>query len=776
MTRLSHGVAMQRADEPNADAGGGQVTDTADVARRSSARHRYERTRTWLVGADPGLIRLRTATRTSLTLGVTLLVLSLLATVAGQPLTVALLGVVIAMLSAMAVNDPDPRQQNITMALLPVPAAAAVSLGAVLSPHLIAGDITFVLIMFAAVYVRRFGGRGMALGMVAFMTYFFALFLRATVSQLPWLIGAVVVGTACSFCIRTYVLPVRPERVLRRTLRALWARAGALVDATSAALQAGNFDEPHQHRLRRRATQLNQTALMVEDQLDDNVDAAMLWPGVDDDLLTVRLFDAELAAERLATAGGVAAAAADIRMETRNELLDVLGLLRVALSNPSRAQLDQVQHRAEQMLHQRAAAPGDAEPLSIPAYRLALAIVAMAEATRQAWALADPAPGTPSPEANSPGREQAGRADDDPGSSGAAGEPDEDADPNTSWSDRLRPTTRQAIQVAVAASWAIVAGEYVSPARWYWAVIAAFVIFSGTTSRGEIISKGWQRLLGTALGVPAGVLVASAVGGDTALALVLIFVCMFLAFYLMKVAYSLMAFWITTMLALLYGLLGQFSVSVLLVRIEETAVGAVIGVAAAVLVLPTSTRTTVRKAADTFLTTLEELVEAAAQILLDEQDGQDLTEQARDLGQQLQQLRSSAAPLTIGLAGLSGRGSTRRAVRVLTACDHYARSLAQSSSSRARLAEPRLPDTIRPAVDRIKSNIRGLVSALSGAEPSSVQPAADLLDAAEKTLTDQGDAPSPHGEQSALRDALHALQHLDQAVVGLARELGAGPR
>jgi len=38
-----------------------------------------------------------------------------------------------------------------------------------------------------------------------------------------------------------------------------------------------------------------------------------------------------------------------------------------------------------------------------------------------------------------------------------------------------------------------------------------------------------------------------------------------------------MTFWISTMLALLYGLLGEFTVPLLLLRIEETAVGAVIG-------------------------------------------------------------------------------------------------------------------------------------------------------------------------------------------------------
>lgn len=145
----------------------------------------YERARNWVIGSDPGLLRLRMATRTTAALGLSLLALWLLTRATGQPLTVALLGVVITMVASRSVNEPDPRQQRITMALLPVPAAVAITAAAVLAPHPVAGDVVFVLIVFAAAYIRRFGARGRALGMVAFMSYFFTLYLRARVSGCP---------------------------------------------------------------------------------------------------------------------------------------------------------------------------------------------------------------------------------------------------------------------------------------------------------------------------------------------------------------------------------------------------------------------------------------------------------------------------------------------------------------------------------------------------------------------------------------------------------------
>ena len=198
----------------------------------------------------------------------------------GQPLTVALLGVVITMVASRSVNEPDPRQQRITMALLPVPAALAITAAAVLAPHTVASDVVFVMVVFTAAYIRRFGARGRALGMVAFMAYFFTLYLRASISELPWMIGAVAVGTVCTFVMTTYVLPDRPERVLRATIRALRARMAIVVDTTAEAVRTGRFDERRRRRMRARTIRLNETALMVQSQIEDKADPAMLWPGV----------------------------------------------------------------------------------------------------------------------------------------------------------------------------------------------------------------------------------------------------------------------------------------------------------------------------------------------------------------------------------------------------------------------------------------------------------------------------------------------------------------
>ncbi|OBK20304.1 FUSC family protein [Mycobacterium sp. 1245852.3] len=727
-----------------------------------------------MIGSDPGLLRLRMATRTTAALGLSLLALFILTKATGQPLTVALLGVVITMVASRSVNEPDPRQQRITMALLPLPAAVSITAAAVLAPHLVASDVVFVVVVFTAAYIRRFGARGRALGMVAFMSYFFTLYLHARLAELPWMIGAVAVGTVCTFVMSTYVMPDRPERVLRDTVRALRARMAIVIDTTAEAVRTGRLDERRRRRMRARTIRLNETALLVQSQIEDKADPATLWPGVTAEQLAPWLLDAELAIEWVATAGRRAAVLAceapdAIPAPTRAALVAALTELARAIRLPEPDGLRRAADRAQRLLDEQrgpASDPAGDDSGATAVRRLALAIINAATATSDVRAIVD--------------RATTGRPLDDAATSPAAPEGDEpdeatEEEPST-W---LPPTTRQAIQVSVAASLAIVVGELVSPARWYWAVIAAFVIFAGTNSWGETLTKGWQRLLGTLLGVPCGVLVATLLTGHKTAALAGIFVCLFCAFYFMTVTYSLMTFWITTMLALLYGLLGQFSFGVLMLRIEETAIGAVIGATVAVLVLPTNTRTAIRIDTRAFLTSLSALIEVSAATMFGEADSASPSEQARQVGRDLQQFRVTAKPLLAGVAGLAGRRSIRRALRIFTACDRYGRSLARSAEQyRDPVGSPSLASELAQAfsaaADQTRRNIEALQEAIEGGHAPTLISAADELDAAETVARQQDgdgrDAMSP--DTRRFLTAVHALRQIERAIITAATNLG----
>ncbi len=425
-----------------------------------------------------------------------------------------------------------------------------------------------------------------------------------------------------------------------------------------------------------------------------------------------------------------------------------LGRLASAIRLPQTGGLQQAADLARQLLDQRPGPTAADSPGVIAVRRLAVAIMATARATAEVRTLVSSAAV----------------------SSGDAETPPPPAPANVAGTRGLRPTTRQAIQVAVAASLAIVVGEAVSPSRWYWAVIAAFVIFAGTNTWGETLTKGWQRLLGTALGVPSGVLVATLVSGDRVVSLVLIFVCLFCSMYFMRVAYGLMTFWITTMLALLYGLLGEFSFGLLMLRIEETAIGAVIGVAVAILVLPSNTQTAVRNDAHAFLTTLAELVETSVAHIFGDDPPSHPIEKARELDRTLQQFRETAKPLTAGVAGLSGRRSIRRGLRVLAACDRYGRTLAWNSG-RYDNASVQLTRVVKSAGGQIRRNIETLETIRD--HPATVVAAADLLDAADSLARHDDDDPQPGTGTRRLLTALHALRQMDRAIVTEAIDLGA---
>ena len=83
-------------------------------------------------------------------------------------------------------------------------------------------------------------------------------------------------------------------------------------------------------------------------------------------------------------------------------------------------------------------------------------------------------------------------------------------------------------------------------------------------------------------------------------------------FYLVSISYAAMIFFVTIMVSQLYSELHEFSASLLTLRLEETAIGAAIGIAVALVVLPTSTRDTVTSARSRYYTALGELLHASA--------------------------------------------------------------------------------------------------------------------------------------------------------------------
>ncbi len=148
---------------------------------------------------------------------------------------------------------------------------------------------------------------------------------------------------------------------------------------------------------------------------------------------------------------------------------------------------------------------------------------------------------------------------------------------------------RLAVQVTLASAIAMVAGVALSPERWFWAVMTAFIVFTNTQSRGETLVRGLARTGGTALGVVVGIVLATLVAGALVPTIVLATVALFIGFLIMVKSYSAFTLCLTIAISLIYGLLGEFTPQLMELRLEETLIGAAAGVLVSFSVLPTRT-------------------------------------------------------------------------------------------------------------------------------------------------------------------------------------------
>lgn len=710
---------------------------------------------------DPGHTRLHLASVATAAMLCAALLTTGVRVLTGAPVTIVLFSVVLAMISNLAVNEPELARRRVTTALMVLPAAASATLSALLAGHWIAADTVFVLIMMVAVGVRRFGPRGTALGMATFSPYFLVQFLQVGPPGLPYLLAAVVIGIGSTFVLRCLVFVRRVETVLEALVRAFEARLHVVLLAASDVLDAhGRLAAPDLAPLQRAEFRLNETALLVADRLDDADDDPAVRrpaylpggapPGGPDEAeseiagLRQWIVDSELAAERVAMAVRRSVEHHDaIPADDREALGAGVRALAAATSvGTPRPMAASLYGSARDAVDDIVARPGGSGP-DARAQRIGFAVLRLADAMQTTVEQAQ--------------RRIADRRDAD----ATPGTPSEPERPGEAESDGLRLHTRQAVQVGVAGGLAIVVGELISPDRWYWAVIAAFVVFAGTASRGDVLSRGWARAVGTAGGVVAGMLLALLVAGNVLASLVLLFVCVFLALYLVRISQTMMAFWITAVLALVYGVIGQFSIETMVLRVQETLAGGALGMLAAYLILPTRSRNAFADALDEALSAVDASLRCSVDRALGRWGTDDPLEKAREVGTAVATVRDRARPLEHPFIRRPLRRGVHHTVRVLGALDHYTRLLAAQA---ATAHVPGWAGTLDPAAVRVRENVDGLRRILNdgwgpsdrrehGPDSSSadygVASAEDLIDTAEADAAAQPADPPSAGPPSA---------------------------
>lgn len=557
----------------------------------------------------------------------------------GFPLTAVAPAIITVMLSLLAVRTGSVNERILTTGLMPLAATAGIALSTAADAlgGLLTGEVLFLVVIVVAVILRRFGPRATALGTIGFMGFFLALFLQATPDMILPMGIASLCGAIGALLARFVILREPARATWRRAVEALVARVGTLRAEIDARLLGANEPgrtaaspthsrqsvAPHDQTRHFGANEPGPTAaspthsrqsvaphddtrhfganepgrMPRTGRANERVAAELMrlndtavsmgsgFPFVDDlpaeqaDEIRGRVLDVDLAATELVAAvrAGGDDAAGTPRYQRAVTALD-------AALNAIRTEPDSARDTASTS-PDAASAAASSSPTPPPA---------------------------PSPD---PGDEQKKKA---------GGE-----------------NTRTAVQALLAAVVAMVVGNLVSPSQWFWAVVTSFLVFTGTASRGELAVKAWSRTIGTLGGVVAGVIVAALLDGLLPLQIIAALACIFLAIYLQPLSFALMTFFVTTLLGVVYSLLGSFSVDVLVLRLVETAIGAAAGLLAGAIVLPTRTRDVVRSNTAALLTAIATFLTDTAAALRSETPppGPDAVDEA------LQKLLTSAQPI-----------------------------------------------------------------------------------------------------------------------------------
>ncbi|MFE5571708.1 FUSC family protein [Amycolatopsis japonica] len=671
-----------------------------------------------LVASDPGLVRLRLGF--SAVLSIVVAVLAILPF--HQPLTVILVAAIAAMTSAFTVNDETPGKQAVTLILGLVLGAASLTAASVGSAVPPLDSIVFVLLIFVAVYAQRFGARGIALGSLSFFLFFFAMFLQTHLKQVPVLLLALTIGIAANAVVRFVLLRRHTDAEFLRIRRAFRARLAAVVRAAEDHLAVGGSERTRK-RLRTTNARMHESVLLIEDTAPEVTGADSV------NRLRRRAIEVELAVQWL-TITVQRTCAEDLDDDVRDDLIARMRRFRSLIErDPRELPLISETEEFSKMLVEGSridehAAPGDG-------VRRALAELALADVRAQRVAEHDVSDAVDDPE-----------------------DPDEEKSSAFAYDNQ----TRSAIQAVVGGGLAVLGGELVSSQRWYWAVLTVFVVFIGSSTAGATFVKGVRRIGGTLIGIVGGLVLTLLVSGSVPATLALILVCVFGMVYMARVSQVIMAFFITSMLGLLYSLLGTFSLEVLWIRVAETAVGAAAGVLAAVVIVPVRTRAVMLDDVSALLEELDEFVEKTAG-LLSGAENVSVIEKSRDLDRAVDKVRTTIEPLTHPVNLSSRRDYGWHVLTTVETIAFRARHVAARSQAGLLLNEA---DRLLLYTGRIRANTAVLREAIG-----------DPGGSGHGTLVrDDGTPVADRIDDPRARSVLTSLGHLDETVIALGRVFG----
>ncbi|MGR4844121.1 FUSC family protein [Rhizobium sp. LARHSG275] len=587
--------------------------------------------RDWLLANDPALSRLRMASRVTLTIVFSFLIL-LAIQMFLLPLPTAAfgLGIVLSIEGGVAVRDKGNTRQLVTRLFGCVASVGVVAIAAGLEDRRFLSDLVFLVVIALASAGRVFGPRGFAIGMFAFTSYFMGSYFRPSLAELPDVAIGPVVSVLVGHLVRAVLLPDDWQRDLLRSLESVRGRINQILFKLATLAGSAEIGEADRQELRQLEDRLKEVVLMAETFIPRP--AAGVFDGAADPAaeLAIRLFDAHLAAE--------SAIVLSFQSPPPFALVH-------AVIETDTAELERYESMSEAAVDR-------------PQGETVRALLWLGEARRQLT--------------QAIGKGQAS------GFSGIDAVKDM-AQPQPIDFSFANPLLRSALQITLASAIAMSFGLLLSRERWFWAVLSSFLVFTNTNSRGDTAMKALSRSLGTVFGIAIGLVLATLISGQLAIAIPVAAVCIFLAFYFLQVSYATMTFFISIVLCLVYGMTGVLTLDLLQLRIGETMIGAVAGTAVAFLVFPARTRGALDAALARWFQALEDLLNAIGE----GKSGFELIALSQKIDACYRDVTVAAKPLGSSWSVVTRPGQIRQTLAIFLSCTYWSRILAKSSTAPA---------------------------------------------------------------------------------------------
>jgi uncharacterized membrane protein YccC len=524
-------------------------------------------------------------------------------------LVVLMIGSTVALTAGFVVADATVRARAVTSLMAALGMWAGIAAAVAVHGDRLVALALLVIVPSAGAWFRRYGPRGFASTFTVHVGYLIGFLVAPQIGtvRLGW-VGAVIgVSAVATYAVGLVFLPghARAPQRMSRSYRARVRRVLTLTADLMDTSRTPAAERQLMELLRRQVVRLNETALVLDVQLAGSPSAA-------NERLRRSLFDHERAVATLARLAQLDAhdrVHGDVRAYARALIVAAYGFDAVASlelaggptphevtgSIPSTARRGKDVDGEEEILERygeaaRALASALNPDVTEEGLHRDLHPADSGDLRRKAILIGGWLPGTAIVNALASAR------------------------PGRGWRDRfgLSVSTRVAVQLAAALTLAVTLADLISPSHVLWAVVAVYVTFLGSASNHEQLYKAALRVAGTLVGVIVGGELAHLTSPHIVATLVVIALATFFMAYFGKINYALVVFAATLGVTQFYAQVGELPNTLLMDRVELTAVGAACAILVGLAVLPLRTVNAATLAVAGYFRALAQLLDGLA--------------------------------------------------------------------------------------------------------------------------------------------------------------------